>query len=50
MLPFNLSGHEVSTSASIGIALSTLGYNRPEDFLRDADRTMYQAKAKFRSS
>lgn len=50
MLPFNLSGHEVSTSASIGIALSTLGYDRPEDFLRDADKTMYHAKAKFHSN
>jgi diguanylate cyclase (GGDEF)-like protein/PAS domain S-box-containing protein len=45
MLPFNLSGHEVFTSASIGIALSTLGYDQPEDLLREADIKMYRAKA-----
>ncbi len=43
--PLNLSGHEVFTSASIGIALSTIGYERPEDLLRDADIAMYRAKA-----
>jgi diguanylate cyclase (GGDEF)-like protein/PAS domain S-box-containing protein len=44
-LPFNLDGHQVVTTASIGIALSTIGYDRPEDLLRDADTTMYRAKA-----
>ena len=44
-LPFNINGHEVFTTASIGIAVSTLGYDRPEDLLRDADTTMYRAKA-----
>ena len=44
-LPFNLSGHEVFTGVSIGIALSTLGYDRASDLLRDADTTMYHAKA-----
>lgn len=43
--PFNLSGNEVFTSASIGITLSTFGYERPEDLLRDADIAMYRAKA-----
>lgn len=43
-LPFNLEGHEVFTSASIGIAFSTTGYDKPEDLLRDADTTMYRAK------
>lgn len=42
---FNLSGNEVFTSASIGITLSTFGYERPEDLLRDADIAMYRAKA-----
>ena len=44
-LPFNLNGHEVFTSASIGIVLSETGYDRPEDILRDADIAMYRAKA-----
>jgi len=43
--PFNLGGHEVFTTASIGIALSTTGYEKPEDVLRDADTVMYRAKA-----
>lgn len=43
-LSFNLNGHEVSTAASIGIALSTKGYDQPEDLLRGADITMYRAK------
>jgi diguanylate cyclase (GGDEF)-like protein len=42
--PFNLSGHEVYTTASIGIALSTTGYEDPENLLRDADIAMYRAK------
>ncbi len=43
-LPFNLSGREVFTSASIGIAHSTMGYHYAEDMLRDADIAMYRAK------
>jgi diguanylate cyclase (GGDEF)-like protein/PAS domain S-box-containing protein len=43
-LPFNLNGHEVFTTVSIGIALSTTGYDRPEEVLRDADTAMYRAK------
>jgi len=42
--PFTLDGQEVFTSASIGIALSTTGYDQPEDMLRDADIAMYRAK------
>ncbi|HWO89694.1 MAG TPA: EAL domain-containing protein, partial [Gemmatimonadales bacterium] len=44
-LPFTISGQEVFTSASIGIALSATGYERPEELLRDADIAMYRAKA-----
>ncbi len=44
-LPFNLKEHEVFTAASIGIALSTTGNERPETLLHDADVTMYRAKA-----
>ncbi|MET0626041.1 MAG: EAL domain-containing protein [Pyrinomonadaceae bacterium] len=42
--PFNIGGHEVFTTASIGIALSTAGYDRAEELLRDADTAMYRAK------
>lgn len=41
---FNLNGYEVFTSASIGIAIGTSSYNRPEELLRDADIAMYRAK------
>ena len=44
-LPFNIAGHEVFTSVSIGIALSSTGYERGEDLLRDADTAMYRAKS-----
>jgi diguanylate cyclase (GGDEF)-like protein/PAS domain S-box-containing protein len=45
-LPFDLGCQEVFTSASIGIALSSIvNYEQPEDILRDADTAMYQAKA-----
>lgn len=43
--PFNLNSHEVFINTSIGIALSHNGYSYPEEFLRDADTAMYQAKA-----
>ena len=43
--PFDLNGREVFTSVSIGIAPSTLGYERPEEILRDADTAMYSAKS-----
>ncbi len=42
--PFPLGREEVFTSASIGVALSVTGYDRPEDVLSDADTAMYRAK------
>jgi diguanylate cyclase (GGDEF)-like protein len=42
--PFELGGHEAFTSASIGIALSSAGYDQPDFILRDADTAMYRAK------
>ncbi|MFO0909554.1 MAG: EAL domain-containing protein [Isosphaeraceae bacterium] len=44
-VPFLLGGHEVFTSASIGIAVSDARYERPVEMLRDADTAMYRAKA-----
>jgi diguanylate cyclase (GGDEF)-like protein/PAS domain S-box-containing protein len=43
--PFLLTGKEVFTSISIGIALSNTAYEEPEDMLRDADTAMYRAKS-----
>jgi diguanylate cyclase (GGDEF)-like protein/PAS domain S-box-containing protein len=40
-----LGDREVFASVSIGIALSSSGYERPEDVLRDADLALYRAKA-----
>ena len=42
--PVQLGQTEVTTSASIGITFSTMGYTSPEDVLRDADIAMYKAK------
>ncbi len=60
-VPFNLEGHEIFTTASIGIVFSrdeveilegdelncqpSILYTHPEEFLRDADIAMYRAKA-----
>jgi diguanylate cyclase (GGDEF)-like protein/PAS domain S-box-containing protein len=44
MSPFNITGQEVFTTASIGIALSTTGYERPEALLQDADTALNRAK------
>ncbi len=43
--PFLVDGQPVYTTCSIGITLSTTGYEKPEEVLRDADTAMYQAKA-----
>lgn len=43
--PFNVGGYETFTTVSMGIALSNPDYQLPEDFLRDADTAMYQAKS-----
>ena len=40
----NLGGHEIFTTASIGIAISSIDYQQAEDILRDADIAMYRAK------
>ncbi|CAA9422135.1 MAG: diguanylate cyclase/phosphodiesterase (GGDEF & EAL domains) with PAS/PAC sensor(s) [uncultured Pyrinomonadaceae bacterium] len=42
--PFDLSGHEIYSSASIGILHASEKHLAPEDVMRDADTAMYQAK------
>ena len=44
--PVQLEKTEVTTSASIGITFSTMGYLDPEEVLRDADIAMYKAKSR----
>ena len=40
-----LTGREVFTTMSIGVAVGTGVYSDPEDILRDADTAMYRAKS-----
>lgn len=42
--PFILNGREVLTTVSTGVALSTMGYDDPEQLLHNADAAMYRAK------
>jgi len=46
---FNVAGHEVQASVSVGVAAGELSYTRAEELLRDADTAMYRAKAMGRS-
>ena len=43
--PFDVDGQQVFTSASVGIAISTTGYQRAEDLQRDALMALHRAKA-----
>ena len=43
-VPFDLDGHEVLVTVSIGISIVSGNQRRPEDILREADIAMYQAK------
>jgi len=43
-MPFSLRGHEVYSSASIGILHASEKHESSEDMMRDADTAMYQAK------
>ena len=42
--PFDLHGHVVYSSASIGILHASAAHRTSEDMMRDADTAMYQAK------
>ncbi|RZS90243.1 PAS domain S-box-containing protein/diguanylate cyclase (GGDEF)-like protein [Motilibacter rhizosphaerae] len=48
--PYEVDGHLVSVTASLGVTLGPGRYERPEDLLRDADIAMYSAKARERGS
>jgi diguanylate cyclase (GGDEF)-like protein/PAS domain S-box-containing protein len=43
--PFGIDGHEIYATVSIGIALSSTGYEWPDDMVRDAEIAMRRAKA-----
>jgi len=43
-MPYKLDGHEVVSTASIGIVTSAYGHAHAEEVLRDADTAMYEAK------
>ena len=43
--PFDLEGTEVFATVSMGIAVWSDRYSRPDELLRDADTAMYRAKA-----
>jgi diguanylate cyclase (GGDEF)-like protein/PAS domain S-box-containing protein len=43
--PLILESQEIFTSGSIGITLSTMGYENGEEMVRDADLAMYRAKS-----
>jgi diguanylate cyclase (GGDEF)-like protein/PAS domain S-box-containing protein len=43
--PYELKGHKITSTVSIGITTSAHPYERPEEMLRDADTAMYHAKS-----
>jgi diguanylate cyclase (GGDEF)-like protein/PAS domain S-box-containing protein len=43
-LPFQIDGHKIRSTVSIGIVLGNPGYERAEELIRDADSAMYAAK------
>jgi len=48
--PFDIKGHNLHVTASIGIVLFPLEQETPEDLLQQADMAMYQAKKEGRNS
>jgi predicted signal transduction protein with EAL and GGDEF domain len=43
--PFDVEGHQVFTSATVGIAVSSTGYDNPDEILRDAATALHRAQA-----
>ncbi len=48
--PFDVDGQQIFTSASAGIAVSSSGYTRAEDILRDASIALQRAKTQLSRS
>lgn len=48
-LPYEIDGHEVVSTASIGLVISEGGGQSAADLLRDADTAMYEAKSNGRA-
>ena len=44
-IPYDVEGHEIYASASVGITTSATSYSSAHDMLRDADNAMYRAKS-----
>ena len=47
--PYELGGQQVTSTASVGIVTSDIGYDQVDEVIRDADIAMYQAKASGRA-
>ncbi|MDQ3328275.1 MAG: EAL domain-containing protein, partial [Chloroflexota bacterium] len=47
--PFNIDGHDVFVTTSIGIAIKHPHHEAPADLMRDADLAMYRAKERGRA-
>lgn len=43
--PYSLAGHQVCSTASIGLVIGDPSYTSPDEVLRDADTAMYEAKS-----
>lgn len=43
--PYQIDGHSIVSTASIGLVMSSDLYTKPEDMVRDADAAMYRAKS-----
>jgi len=48
--PFEIEGHQLFTSATVGIAISTTGYRCPEEILRDATTALHRAQVETATS
>ncbi|NND01857.1 MAG: EAL domain-containing protein, partial [Acidimicrobiia bacterium] len=43
--PYEIDGHRIVSTASIGLVMSSYRYDEPSEMLRDADAAMYRAKS-----